>query len=334
MNEPDTPLEHAPSARGAAREVRQSSAIVAVFWGPNGLRAGWRLVIFCTILAGLSRIEVLVLQATGHGQPSESKFTAHGLGWWLTHTRALVFILVLIASWIMARIEGRRVADYGLGFKRAFRGGFWRGAAIGFASITALLGAMRALGIFRFGTITLHGTQIWRYAVLSGVIYLFGGLFEELLFRGYIQFTLTTGIGFWPAAMLTSTLFGYVHYSNSGETLVGTFSAGVVGLFFCLLLRRTGDLWMPIGFHAAWNWGESFFYGVPNSGGVASTHLLKASFSGPQWLTGGTVGPEGSCLCVLLIVILYVLFAVLLRNAKYPDPSALGALRSGSSRSM
>jgi uncharacterized protein len=307
---------------------------MAVFYGPNGLRAGWRLVIFCAILAALSRIEVLVLLAAGHGQPSENKFTAHGPGWWLTQTRALVFILVVVASWIMARIERRRVADYGIRFERAFRGAFWRGAAIGFASITVLLGAMRALEIFSFGTITLHGTQTWKYALLSGVICLFVGLFEESLFRGYIQFTLTSGIGFWPAAMLTSTLFGYVHHSNAGETLVGTFSAGLVGFFFCLLLRRTGDLWMPIGFHAAWNWGESFFYGVPNSGGVASRHLFSASFSGPQWLTGGAVGPEGSWLCVLLIVTLYLLFAVLLPKAKYPDRSALGPLRSSSPHSF
>jgi len=312
-----------PCVPGPAAEPPQTSPLLAVFWGPNGLRAGWRLLIFFAILATLSGIEILISRAMGQRHPSESRFTAQGLGWWMTHTKARVFILLLIASWIMARIEGRRVAEYGLPLQRAFRGGVWLGAAIGFAAITALLGAMHVIGMFSFGTIGLHGVQIWKYAVLSGVVFLFGGLFEELFFRGYIQFTLTTGIGFWPAAMLTSTLFGYVHYSNSGETLVGTFSAGAAGFLFCLLLRRTGDLWMPIGFHAAWNWGETYFYGVPNSGGVASGHLFNASFSGPQWLTGGTVGPEGSWLCVLLIATLYVLFAIWLREAKYPDPSAL-----------
>jgi uncharacterized protein len=328
-------MERAPyEEEQIAPKPRKSSPIVAVFWGPNGLRAAWRLLIFFAILATLYGVETLILRALGHRDLSEGRFAAQGLGWWMTHTKILVTFLVLIASWIMARIERRRVADYGIPFRRAFRRGFWQGAAIGFAAITALLGAMRAIGIFSFGRIALHGTQLGKYAVLAGVIFLFGGFFEESLFRGYVQFTLTTGIGFWPAAMLTSTLFGYVHHSNSGETLVGTFSAGVAGFFFCLLLRRTGDLWMPIGFHAAWNWGETFIYGVPNSGGVASRHLFNASFSGPKWLTGGTVGPEGSWLCLLLFATLNTLFAVWLRQAKYPDPAALDARGSNSPRSV
>lgn len=184
---------------------------------------------------------------------------------------------------------------------------------------------MHLIGVFSFGTIGLHGVQICKDAVLWGVIFFFGALLEESLFRGYVQFTLTTGIGFWPAAVLTSVLFGYAH-RNSGETLAGIFSAGAAAFLFCLLLRRTGDLWMPIGFHAAWNWGETFFYGVPDSGSVASRNLFNASFSGPRWLTGGTVGPEGSWLCLLLIATLFMIFAIWLQVAKYPDPDALGSI--------
>jgi CAAX protease family protein len=323
MDDPDAPLESPPHIPGAAAKLRRTPRVVAVFWGLSGLRAGWRLLIFFAILATLSGIEMLILRALGQRHPSDGEFTSHGLARSMTHTKALVTFLVLLASWIMAKIEGRRVADYGLSLQRVFRAGFWQGAAIGFAAITVLLGVMRAFGICRFGTIALHGTQIGKYAVLFGVIYFFGGWFEESLFRGYVQFTLTTGIGFWPAALLTSAIFGSEHHSNAGETLVGTFSAGIAGFFFCLLLRRTGDLWMPIGFHAAWNWGESYFYGVANSGGMASTHLFSASFSGPPWLTGGTVGPEGSWLCVLLIAALYMLFAIWMPDARYPDPSSL-----------
>jgi len=51
---------------------------------------------------------------------------------------------------------------------------------------------------------------------------------------------------------------------------------------------------MPIGFHAAWNWGETFFYGVPESGFPPKGHLFNPTFAGPVWLTGGSAGPEGS----------------------------------------
>lgn len=215
MDEPDAPLESPPHIPGARAKPRRAPRVVAVFWGLSGLRAGWRLLIFFATLATLAGIEMLILRVLGQHQPLESKFTAHGLAWWMTHTKALVTFLVLIASWIMAKIEGRRIADYGLPLQRVFRAGFWQGAAIGFAAITALLSVMRAIGIFRFGTIALHGTQIWKYAVLFGVVYFFGGLFEESLFRGYVQFTLTTGIGFWPAALLTSAIFGYALYDRS-----------------------------------------------------------------------------------------------------------------------
>jgi uncharacterized protein len=322
MNDPGPPIE--PVAGVPEREQPSSSRLVMVFCGVRGLRAGWRLLIFFAILGTLSWIATLISRAAFHVPKGQA--TAQGLlaslGWWMSRTRVLGLASLLIASWIMARIEGRRFGDYGLRLKQAFRGAFWRGAAAGFAAITVLLGAMRAIGIFSFGAIGLHRAEIWKYAILWGVVCLFVGLFEEFFFRGYVQFTLTTGIGFWSAAIVTSTLFGYVHCSNSGETLAGTISAGAVGFLFCLLLRRTGDLWMPIGFHSAWNWGETYFYGVPDSGGVTSRHLFDTSFSGPSWLTSGTVGPEGSWLCVLLIAVLCVAFAIWRRKAKYPNASA------------
>jgi CAAX protease family protein len=318
MDEPDPqPVAPTPAVLEPAPGQPPSSRLLPLFWALNGLRAGWRLLIFFVILATLAKILILLSRALGQHSPANT-FTAHGLGWWIARTRLPFFILILIASWIMSRIERRRIADYGFSLQRAFRGGFWKGTALGFASITVLLGAMRAIGVFHFGAIALPRAQIGKYAVLWAVVYLFVGLMEESYFRGYVQFTLTTGIGFWPAAMVTSTLFGYAHHNNPGETLLGTFGAGAIGFLFCLLLRRTGDLWMPIGFHSAWDWGESFFYGVPNSGGVSSNHLFNASFSGPQWLTGGTAGPEGSWLCLLLVLILCIVFALRLRDAKYP----------------
>jgi uncharacterized protein len=318
MDDPVHPIE--PFADVPEREEPNSLSLVVVFRGANGLRAGWRLLIFFAILATLSRISLWIGRAMGRSHWLENQVVRHGLlasaAWWVTHTRAFAFAVVLIATWIMGRIEGRRVADYGLNFPNAFRRKFWQGAAIGLAAITALLGVMRAIGIFNLGATGLRGALIWKYAILWGVVFLFVALFEESLFRGYVQFTLTRGIGFWSAAALTSALFAYAHYGKSGETVTGAVSAGAAGFLFCLLLRLSGDLWMPIGFHAAWNWGETYFYGVPDSGGVASKHLFSGSFSGPQWLTGGSVGPEGSWLCVLLIASLYMILATGLGKAK------------------
>jgi CAAX protease family protein len=151
---------------------------------------------------------------------------------------------------------------------------------------------------------------------------------EEFRSRGYLLYTLSLGIGFWPAAILSSILFGYGHHGNSGEDWIGLFNVGVFGLMACFLLRRTGNLWMPIGLHLAFDWGETYFYGVADSGQKLPGHLLEPSSSGPGWLSGGTVGPEGSVLCTLLIVVMWLLFAVWLREVKYPK--ADGGKNSGS----
>ncbi len=226
----------------------------------------------------------------------------------------LALAVVFLATWIMGRFEGRTFADYGLPWRQLFGRRFWLGVVCGFASITALLVVLRTMGVFSFGERTLHGRDIWMYAVLYALFYFVGAVWEEFYCRGYALFTLSTGIGFWPAALCSSVYFGYLHYFNPGETAVGAISAGLFGLFFCLLLRRTGNLWMPIGFHAAFNWGECFFYGAADSGSRAPEHFLNGTFAGPTWLTGGSVGPEGSLICFLLLAGLWSATAACLRT--------------------
>jgi hypothetical protein len=294
--------------------------ITKAFVGPGGIRAGWRLaiflVIFVALIAGLSQM----VRALSHSKPSQASILEPGT---MLHNEVVAFLVVLFASWVMSRIEHRRIADYGLPLRRAFRRQFWQGIVIGFAAITVLLGSMRLAGVFRFGTIGLRGFEAYEYGALWGLVFLFVGFFEEFCFRGYPLFTLTTGITFWPSAILLSAFFGLIHYGTAGESRIGALEAGLTGLLFCLILRRTGDLWMPIGFHAAWNWGEAYFYGVPDSGLAAKGHLFNPAFAGPAWLTGGSVGPEGSWLSIALLAILWIIFPLWLREKKYPNPDAI-----------
>jgi hypothetical protein len=175
--------------------------------------------------------------------------------------------------------------------------------------ITAIIFLIRAFGGFSFGDLALRGPALWGYAALWIVVFLFVGLFEEFLFRGYAQFTLANGMGFWPAAVALSGGFAAIHLHNRGEDKIGSLSVFVIGMFFCLTLRRTGNLWFAVGMHAAFDWGETFLFSVPDSGLVAPGHLLNSSFHGPVWLTGGTVGPEGSVMAFAVVGIAAVIFA-------------------------
>ena len=210
-------------------------------------------------------------------------------------------IAVFAAAAIMGLLEARPFGGYGLPRAARFGARFWQGVAWGIAMVTGIIFLIRAFGGFSFGELALRGPAIWGYALLWGVVFICVGFFEEFLFRGYAQFTLATGIGFWPAATALSAAFGAVHLCNPGEDKVGALSVFVIGMFFCLTLRRTGNLWFAVGLHAAFDWGETFLYSVPDSGLVAPGHLLNSSFHGPAWLTGGTVGPEGSVMAFALV---------------------------------
>jgi uncharacterized protein len=228
-------------------------------------------------------------------------------------------VAAVIPAVILARVEKRRWSAYGLSLRRAFQNNFWMGAVWGFAGISALIIAIFGLHDFTFGRIVLHGARIAKFAAYWSVMFLLVGLFEEFLFRGYTQFTLARGLGFWPAAIILSTTFGLVHLGNEGEQWPGALAAAFIALFFCLTLRRTGSLWFAVGFHAAWDWGESFFYSVPDSGLPAPGHLLNSSLHGSVWLTGGSVGPEGSVLCFIVIALLWITFDQVYAGRRAPS---------------
>ncbi len=187
----------------------------------------------------------------------------------------------------------------------------------GFVAISACLLAIFAQHGFRLTGMGIHGmTIIWATAAWCAA-FVIVGLAEEFSFRGYLQYTLTTGMGFWPAAILLSLLFAIIHMGNPGETKSGLLSVVIFGLLFCLFLRRTGNLWWAVGFHAGWDWGQTFFYGVPDSGLLPYHNLLNCSFSGPNWLTGGTVGPEASVFTPIVLAIVAVLFVLVYREKRY-----------------
>jgi len=147
-----------------------------------------------------------------------------------------------------------------------------------------------------------------KFAVLWAIGMVMVGMYEEFLFRGYGQFTVASGIGFWPAAILLSAAFGLIHLFNRGEGWVGALAVFLFGIFDCLTLRRTGNLWFAIGLHAAADYAETFIYSVPDSGLLATGHLLNSSIRGPRWLTGGTIGPEGSVVGFVLFAIAFAAF--------------------------
>lgn len=316
---PATEIAHTPPPTERQRNQ--------ILFGPNGLRAGWRALIFLLIVAGT----VLLINVVGHyvtrklghspGTPSEVTTLTPGL---VALSALPFFAVILAATLIMGRIERRKIAHYGLPWQTPFPKTFWAGLLWGFLAISGVLFVIFLFHGFKITGVDTHGSALALSTVEWTLAFLAVGFSEEFTFRGYMQFTLTTGIGFWPAALLLSTLFALVHTGNNGETLFGLIQVAEFGLMACIALQRTGNLWWPIGFHAAWDWGQTFFYGVPDSGLNASHNFLHSEFHGPKWLTGGSTGPEASILTLIALIVVSLLLVRMYRGIRYPDPAALG----------
>jgi membrane protease YdiL (CAAX protease family) len=181
---------------------------------------------------------------------------------------------------------------------------------------------MRILGLFHVTRMALRGGDAWKWAGLFAVVFVVVGIAEEFKYRGYILFTLSAAIGFWPAAALVAALFSYRHFSNVGENWIGLLNAGLAGMVFAGLLRQSGSLWLAIGMHTGWDWAQTYFYGVPDSGLTLPNHLFDSRFTGSQLLTGGAVGPEGSVVCTVVLTLIWLSCSVWLPKACYPSTDA------------
>lgn len=303
----------------AASPLEQENLVHKIFLGPDGLRPGWRLVIYIVLTILCIKLATGLLRAFGvHGAKTAADITPFFMIW----SRAMQFLCFLVPAFIMSKIERRHVGDYGLPARGAFGKRFWEGVAIGFVSLSLLLVLLRAFGGFYFGSIALAPKEALYWAGAWGLGFLMVAFFEEYVFRGYVQFTLTTMIGFWPTAILLSLLFAWAHHGNEGETWLGLVDVFLAGIVLAAMLIRTGNLWLPVGFHFAWDWAESYFYGVADSGLQAKGALLHPTIPAarPWWITGGTVGPEGSIFSCITEVLLLLFILWRFRQNRYPAP--------------
>ena len=216
------------------------------------------------------------------------------------------FLGLLIATMVMTRIEHKPLIFYGLeGTRRFVR--FLYGLFCGVIALSILVGVLNLSGFLVFDGQQLFGKAAVIYAIGWGFGFLLVGIYEEYFMRGYMQVTLARGIGFWWSALAFSVLFGCAHIMNKGESPVGIASAALIGFAFCISLGYLKSLWWAIGFHASWDWAESYLWGTANSGKVVEGHLFSVHPQGNILLSGGATGPEGSLLIIPLILIIIVL---------------------------
>jgi membrane protease YdiL (CAAX protease family) len=283
-----------------------------VFVGPDGMRAGWGAVLFIGIIALIA----MVAHAFGVGSPPPGELPVMTaiLG------ELSMIAVALIATSLVGWIERKPFWKYGFSGTRSVAK-FSAGFIGGLACLSMLVGVLYVSGHLMFDGVALHGLS----GVGYGLVWLFSfcltGINEEFMLRGYLQTTLTRGTGKWPAFILISVLFTVLHLNNDGETAIGIAGVFAAGMLLSWLRWLSGSLWLGIGFHAAWDWAQSYLYGTPDSGMMVQGHLLISHAIGDAQLSGGSTGPEGSLLMSpTLITGLLLLMLMLSRTGLITHP--------------
>ena len=312
----------------------QPSVVRNIFIGKDGLRAGWSLPVFIALLAAVLMVANFVTHKIHPHNPNAARNMSEISLKAAFINESIPLVIVLFVTWIMSKIERRPNSAYGFGDSRKVAH-FFTGLAWGVVCLSLLVLSLWKTGLLVIDGRLLFGSDILRYGAAWLLGFLLVGLFEEYFNRGYLQYTLTRGLagfcrwasktrdseafGFWTSAVIFSFLFGLGHSKNPGESPIGMVSAGLVGMVFCLSLWRTGSLWWAIGFHTAWDWSQSFLWGVADSGTMAQHHLLATHPVGKPILSGGATGPEGSIFVVAVLSLISLIILLTLPRTHHGD---------------
>lgn len=224
---------------------------------------------------------------------------------------AVVVVVLAFGLYVLfVRVVERRVPDE-IAPRYAVRE-----TALGFGGglilMSVVIGTLALLGYYH---IEGHNGRdvLWRLAAMT----LVSGFFEELILRAVVFRIAEEGIGTIAALIVSAFLFGFLHAMNPHATFASSaFIAVEAGTLLAAAYLWRRRLWLAIGIHAGWNFAQAGLWGVPVSG-VPVKGILVGRLNGPEWITGGSFGPEAG---VVALVVCLVAFAYLMRLALLREP--------------
>ncbi len=318
------------------------NTITRIFWSQdqNRLRAFWRLgfhtalVLLLTALltVGLLFLAVTFDVATGTGL--QDVVTGTGPielmdAPWVNLVIAplATFLGIIAATYLAGRwFDRRSFKNFGITFSKHW----FTDLAFGLGLGAALMGL-----IFLIGWLT-GSLQVTGYFVVSNanggfllsllqalVFFVFVGIYEELLSRGYHLVNLAEGFNGkllserWAlmlAFLVSSIVFGVLHLGNPNATWVSAFNITIAGLFLGLGMVLTGSLAIPIGLHITWNFFQGNVFGFAVSGINLGATIIATETVANTWLVGGEFGPESGLLSLAAMLIGGILTVLWIRR--------------------
>ncbi|HEM4054285.1 TPA: CPBP family intramembrane metalloprotease [Streptococcus suis] len=211
----------------------------------------------------------------------------------------LAFAFISLAIILWARfVEKSPWLGLGIRKKGALKD-FLLGWGIGAAMLTTCVLLMWGFGAIQVTSFQFSANLVGEFLILV-LAWSIQGTTEELLTRGWMFSSLAAKHNIPVGILVSSLFFTFLHLSNDGISLIPLLDLTLFAILACLVMLKTGNLWVIGGLHAAWNCFQGNVFAFPVSGTQAGQAFIAVETSGPDWLSGGAFGVEGSIISLLI----------------------------------
>lgn len=216
--------------------------------------------------------------------------------------RVGILLVILLAYVIYVRYSEKRPVTE-LHFK-------FTGVTVGLLAGAAMIILVSAL-LFAGGVYEVTAYRGWHSGLLDiALIILVAAMIEEIVFRALLFQALESQWGTLTALWLQAVIFSLLHIANldsqmDTQALVITIISGtLIGALWTVMYVYVRNVWVVAAHHAGWNF-TVVLTGLPLSGldDWQALAPLQSVYHGPNWLTGGVVGPEDSVVTLVMVVI-------------------------------
>ena len=243
----------------------------------------------------------------GNGVASIQEFFFHYILYY--ELFSFVFILILFIFWVKV-IEKNSLSTLGFVKKNWLKYLGW-GILLSLLQMGVIALVYQVSGI---GSFELNELSLEPILFILGLFpfWLLQGGTEEVATRGWLLTRIAARTNLPLAIAISSSLFGILHLGNSGVTFLSVLNIILDGVLAGLLFIYTDSIWLVVAQHGTWNYVQGNLLGFQVSGTGADASIFSFTMGdGPDWLTGGEFGAEGSIITTL-VLLLSVLIVYLL----------------------
>lgn len=227
----------------------------------------------------------------------------------------LAFAFISLAIILWARfVEKSPWLGLGMTKKGAFKD-FMLGWGIGAAMLITCVLLMWGFGAIRISSVQFSPQLFGEFLVLV-LAWSVQGTTEELLTRGWMFSSLSAKYNIPVGLLISSLFFTFLHLGNDAISLIPLLDLTLFAILASLVMLKTGNLWVISGIHAAWNCFQGNVFAFPVSGTQAGQAFIAVETSGPDWLSGGAFGVEGSIISLIVqgFMIAWLIYDLYFKN--------------------